>query len=302
MPIIKEREQYLSNQWDSKTLNARIEDINKRLRYEAGSPNVEEIECYGRFMRKAFQLTRVKINRHVVMLGMTPELRNLALDMGCRVTCVDNNTESIKMFKDWVSENHRLNEQIINADWFSLKDVLDIPADAIIGDGVFGNILSMEDYRRLLRVFSNSIKSEGFIILRTIMIPRDFNLDSHKAERLLSRFRTGEINEAEFGFGMRIFGSYAEACRENFLLDNKAVFVRYEDWFNKGILSKSEYEVIQRYYFRWHNLIPPQDIWETMLTEEGFAFQQYSLKGKLWYEYYPVYYCFKADEPMDTNI
>ena len=126
------------------------------------------------------------------------------------------------------------------------------------------------------------------------MVPRNFTPNDHSAQPLLKRFRAGELTEEEFGFGMRIFGSYSDAYNmQTFILDNKEVFAKYEDWLKKGLLSESEYTAIRRYYYAGPNLIPPQTVWETMLFEEGFTFQQYTLKGKMWYEYYPIYYCIK---------
>jgi hypothetical protein len=164
-----------------------------------------------------------------------------------------------------------------------------------VGDGVFGNILSIPASRLHLRVFKNCLKDKGFLLLRKILIPKDLSLDKHKADVLLRRFRAGEITEAEFGFGMRIFGSYSEAYnRDSFILDNKIVFQRYEVWYNKGFLSEKEYAAIRRYCFNGPNLVPPQEVWENMLREEGYSFQLTTLKGRMWYQYYPIYCCFNT--------
>ncbi len=292
----------MSNQWNFEALNSRIKDKNKHLRYEAGSPNKQEIECYGRYINKGFQHQRVIQKMEVVVLGMTPELRQLAQRMGCQIICVDNNEEAIMLYKDWNLPEYCSNERILKADWMNLTKVLDTPVAAILGDGIFGNILSIRKYREMLRVLKESIQNKGFLVLRTIMIPRNFNISEYEAKSLMESFRDGKLTEADFGFGMRIFGSYDFAYEpQSFLLDNKMVFERYKDWTNRGLLSEKEYSLIQRYYFGGLNLIPPQDIWETMLAEEGFAFQSRPIVGRKWYEYYPIYYCFKIDHPhIDT--
>lgn len=288
----------LTNYWDSESLRARISDPYKRIRYEAGSPNSHEIECYGDCLSKGFSLGAKKAEGwHVAILGMTPELRHLAHKMRCSVTCVDFSEEAIKLYRDWICEEHRIKENIVQADWIRLPDVLNKPADAILGDGVFGNITSLQGYTRLLRALRESLCRDGFLVFRTIMVPSNINPDDHAARQLLKRFKAGELTEAEFGFGMRIFGSYSDAYNvQTFILDNKEVFARYEDWLKKGLLSEPEYAAIRRYCYAGPNLIPPQKVWETMLLEEGFSFQQYTLKGKMWYEYYPIYYCLKIEK------
>ena len=288
----------LTNCWDSESLRARIADPYKRIRYEAGSPNSQEIECYGYCLSKGLSLGAKKAEGcHTVILGMTPELRQLAHTMNSSVTCIDISEDAIKLYCDWIHEEHRAKENIVQANWMRIPDVLNKPADAILGDGVFGNITSLQGYSRLLRAFRESLCRNGFLVLRTIMVPENMNPNDHAAPQLLKRFRAGELTEAEFGFGMRIFGSYFDAYNvQTSILDNKALFAKYDDWFNKGLLSKSEYAAIRRYYYAGPNLIPPQTVWETILLEEGFTFQQYTLKGKMWYEYYPIYYCVKIDK------
>lgn len=288
----------MMNYWDSETLHTRIANPHNRLRHEAGSPNPQEVECYGRFLEMGLHQRIHTQSRKVVVLGMTPELRQLAHKMRCRVICVDNSAEAITLYIDWIAEEYRTNEHIIKADWMDLSDILEEPADAIIGDGVFGNVLSLNKYRELLHVFKESLHNEGFLILRTIMVPRNFAFSEHTTDRLIGQFRAGKITKAEFGFGMRIFGSYSGAYNtQSFILDNRMIFKRYEDWFKEGVLSDVEYTAIRCYYFEGPNLIPPQEIWEEILLDEGFTFQKLALEGSMWYEYYPIYYCYRTIHP-----
>lgn len=283
--------------WNLKSLKARIKDSHKRIRYEAGSPNREEIELYRRFLVKGFQNQNLNKKRKVVVLGMTPELRNLAHEMDCSVVCIDNNLESIRLLRNWVSTKYIEKEIIIQANWLALINLLERPVDCILGDGVFGNVLSLDEHKRLLRAFKSSLGKNGILILRKILIPGNFCINDHEAEKLLERFRLGDLTEAEFGFGMRIWGSYRYAFNQKtFILDNKVVFNRYKNWLNKNLLSDYEFAIIQRYCFEGWNLIPPQDIWEALLENEGFAFETRLLNGKTWYEYYPLYYCYMKSD------
>jgi hypothetical protein len=226
---------------------------------------------------------------------MTPELRQLAHDLDCNVTCVDISLQAIRLFRDWISGHRSDSERIIQADWLELAGVLDRKFDVIMGDGAFGNILSITESIMLLRSLKAIKREGGFLVLRKIMVPRLFYLHEHTAEALLKQFRAGEITEDEFGFGMRIFGSYSEAYnRDTFILDNDIVFRRYRGWHGKGVLSEREYRVICRYYFNGLNLIPSQDTWEYLLSEAGYHFQSSPLSGRMWYQYYPIYCCFEG--------
>ncbi len=282
----------MPTQWDLKALRARTKDAKRRTLHEAGSPNREEIDLYGRFLAQAFPGRKPPLNKRVVVLGMTPGLRLLAHRLGCEVVCVDNNAASIKYFPDWNPPESRQTERVVQADWMDLSRVLGGPADAIVGDGVFGNVLSVEHHRALLEVLKDSVPEDGVLIFRKILIPRSFSIHENEAERLLEKFRTGGLTEAEFGFAMRIWGSFHHAYDpKTFLLDNGLVFERYETWLDEGVLSHDEHRVIERYYFGGLNLVPAQDLWESLLAEAGLRFRCGSLKGKSWYRYYPVYCC-----------
>ncbi|MFQ5619861.1 MAG: class I SAM-dependent methyltransferase [Rhodospirillales bacterium] len=278
--------------WDLKALRARTRDAKRRTLHEAGSPNREEIDLYGRFLLEAFPGRKPPLDKRVVVLGMTPALRLLAHRLGCEVVCVDNNAASIEYFRDWNPPESSETERIVQADWLDLARVLGGRADAILGDGVFGNVLSVEDHQALLRVLKDSVPEDGVLIFRKILIPRSFSVQENEAERLLEKFRTGGLTEAEFGFAMRIWGSFHHAYDpKTFLLDNGLVFERYETWLDEGVLSRDEHRVIERYYFAGLNLVPAQDLWESLLAEAGFRFRCEPLKGKSWYRYYPVYCC-----------
>lgn len=280
----------MPNDWDMSALSARIADHGARLRYEAGSPNPAETERYGAVLQTCLQDLPHK--PHVVVLGMTPELRQLAQTLGCRVSCVDNAAASIELYRDWIAAD--ANEHIVETDWMGMRSRLDSSADMILGDGVFGNVASLEAAQNLLEVLHQSLTETGSLILRTVVIPHDFALHEQRAEGLLERFRAGLIDDAEFGFGMRKFGNFAEAYDpQTQRLDNKISFERYQRWRDEGVLSQAEHAFIRRYYFGGYNFMPTQRCWEALLGVAGFDHERHVLQGKAWYEYYPIYHCRK---------
>ena len=282
----------MATQWDLTALRARTKDAKRRTLHEAGSPNREEIDLYGRILVDSFPGRKPLLNKRVVVLGMTPGLRLLAHGLGCEVICVDNNAASIEYFRDWIPPESRETERVVQADWMDLPRVLDGRADAILGDGVFGNVLSLDQHKALLRVLKASVVEDGVLVFRKILIPWSFSLHENEAERLLEKFRAGGMTEAEFGFAMRLWGSFRQAYDpKTLLLDNGPVFERYATWCDEGVLSRHEHGIIRRYYFAGRNLIPAQDVWEGLLAEAGLRFQCESLKGKSWYRYYPMYSC-----------
>lgn len=275
--------------WNSKTYQARVKSSTDRTLHEAGSPDQQEIEAYRIFLKRGLPQQK---EGSVLVLGMTPSLRNLSLEAGCRVMSIDRNPEAISLFKDWLLPEYSSRESIVNGNWSELPHLLQNPVNEILGDGVFGNILSLEEHQNILQKLKASINKNGVMIFRKILVPPDLSIEAKKAEKIIDKFRMGLLTEAEFGFDMRLFGSYAEAYDfQKYTLDNRIVFDRYHNWLKEGKISKWESEIVSRYYFGGLNLIPPQKIWEQLLREAGFKFEVKTLKGKTWYEYYPIYVC-----------
>jgi hypothetical protein len=272
--------------WDRSTLETRIADAGSRRRHEGGSPNPEEIARYRELLLDGPRPSRT------VVLGMTPELRIMALAASERVVTLEHNRDAISLYRDWTPAADRRREWILRSDWFDLERLLARPVDAILGDGVFGNILTMDGHRRLLSALRAVLKPDGRIILRQAVCPRGFDPEAHAAQRQIEAFRAGRLSVAEFGFGMRLWGCYAEAYdRTSGLLDNRVVFTRYADRRADGRLTDGEWNAIQRYYYGGRNMILPQDDWESLLGECGLEFSVRPLTGRAWYSYYPIYLC-----------
>ncbi len=82
------------NKWDEQALTSRIENPKSHKRFEAGSPNEVEIRAYKAAILNPDQ------NGEALVLGMTPELRQLALNSFTRVISVDINSKAIPIYKD----------------------------------------------------------------------------------------------------------------------------------------------------------------------------------------------------------
>lgn len=277
------------NAWASVVLRARIKHFDRRMRHEAGSPDPVEVARYRHFLHA---LKPSPQGKRVLVLGMTPEIRQMALEQGCQLTSIDSSAAAIELYTDWVTPALMEREDIFLGDWFAIDQITPHKADAILGDGIFGNILTIDGHHRLLGKLKEALMPGGVIIMRQALIPHGFKAFHYEAETLLGRYREGSLSESEFGFAMRLWGSYESAYdASTLLLDNRIVFERYQLWAAQSILTAKEHEIINRYYFGGMNMLLPQQVWESCLTEAGLHFQTEPLCGKAWYPYYPLYSC-----------
>jgi hypothetical protein len=276
----------ITHSWDKKALHARISDRSSGKRFEAGSPNDAEISAY------AAGLPGRELRDTALVLGMTPELRILATKEFRSVISIDVNQEAIGLYADWVPKERRQHERIIRGDWFDMSRLVPSPVSTVLGDGIFGNLANVQEHLHLLRCIASVLGPMGRFVTRMAFIPRYFHVEKNSTKQLTELFRSGLIDECEFGFGMRLLGHY-ECCydHDTFLLDNKKLFKETEEDFRAGRLTAEELSCVRRYYYGGKNCIVPQFLWEQLLGEAGFEYTIQECHGKAWYQYYKVYSC-----------
>lgn len=272
--------------WSDEALQSRIEDAKRLKRFEAGSPNAEEIEAY----RKAASC--LGDNSVALVLGMTPELRKMAVNIFERIISAEKNASSIAIFRDWLTPVELEKERIIKTDWLDLKRHIIEPVSAIFGDGVFGNLLEIADQRKLLLLLGDLLTKTGSLVVRKAIIPKEFDPEYESFESILSRYREGELDLVEFGFASRLLGHYKSCFTpSNYILDNNKLYDLVDRYFHSGKITVLEYQAIKRYYFTGKNCIISQQLWEDMLEQCGFVFKTFNCYGRDWYRYYKVYQC-----------
>jgi hypothetical protein len=273
--------------WNRATLETRIADAGTHQRHAGGSPDRTEIAAYDAALGLDCDCSGTAL-----VLGMTPELRLLAIKRFARLVTVDSNPHAIALYRDWVQPANQKRETIVEADWFSLPAVVTQPVSAVLADGVFGNLPDSDAHVHLLDAIAAVLSPTGRFATRVALIPDGFDPTEHRAERLLQRFRAREIDDAEFGFGIRLVGHY-ETCYDprTGRLDNLKLFAQCDARHAVREFTDTEHAAIRRYYFGGVNCILSQRSWEHALTGSDWEFQIHRSRGKTWYEYYPIYSC-----------
>ncbi|WP_145926365.1 class I SAM-dependent methyltransferase [Syntrophotalea acetylenica] len=271
-------------EWNSDVVYSRIMSQTDKKRYAAGSPDPCEVGVYAGCLPENSSIG--------VVLGMTPELRNMAAQHCSQLISIDHSEAAIATYKDWLAPALRHKEQVVHGDWSALESILPEAPDFILGDGVFGNIVPVDKYSNLLCAIRAALSRKGCFVTRHCLMPEAV-LDKPEHRRdLLEKFRRHLIDEAGFGLSMRLQG-YVDIAydRAGFVLDNAKVFSAVDRDHESGMLSLSEYQIIRRYLFGGLNTIPTRNAWEALLNKAGFTFERRHCRGKYWYDYYPIYVC-----------
>jgi hypothetical protein len=268
--------------WEAEFITARIANRASRVRYEAGSPNPEEIEVY----RDALPAECVE---RCLVLGMTPELRALMVGICAEVVSVDSSAVAIAEYGPWVASPR---ETIVEADWSRFLQQTGQRFDVIAGDGIFGNLSGSDAAGQLLRAIQDHLAPGGVFITRMALVPTAFEATRWSWRMLAEQFRRGCIGEAEFGLTLRLFGFFRQFYDvESAILDCAGVYREIASLCESGALRGQEREIAWRYVFTEKNWLPRETTWVGLLGESAWQITRRSLRGSLWHAYYPFYVC-----------
>jgi hypothetical protein len=268
--------------WEAEFITARIASRARRVRYEAGSPNPEEVEVY----RDAFPAECVE---RCLVLGMTPELRALMAGRCAELVSVDSSAAAIAEYGPWVASPH---ETIVEADWSRFLQQTGQRFDVIAGDGIFGNLSGSDAAGQLLQAIQDRLAPGGVFVTRMALVPKAFEAARWTWTALAEQFRAGDIGEAEFGLTLRLFGFFRRFYDvESAMLDCAGVYQEIANLCESGALSMREREIAWRYVFRGKNWLPTETAWVGLLAENAWLVTRRVLRGKSWHAYYPFYVC-----------
>ena len=152
--------------WDRKPL------AESRAKREASSaPRPSDMKIYRKFFRQA---RRDRGSARVLVLGATPELRDLALDHGDETVAADMSWNVFQAMHSAMKHSHDAKNKVLLANWLELDKLL--PADSfdIVLADVSINNLTIKDHSKLLRVIRRLLKSGGSFITRNSVISEDF--------------------------------------------------------------------------------------------------------------------------------
>lgn len=240
-----------SNHWDRQTLESRVADAGNRARYPAASPDAAEVGAYGELLLRELEAAGWSArDAHVVVLGMTPELRQRLHEMGCRVSCVDNNRNALALYRDWIAPEYQARETIELEDWLAYASRTRNPVHAFVGDGILANARDADCCAELLGQLHRALLPGGCCVFRLSALPARVAELPPLAVEFIRQFRRGTLDQGEFGFAMRKLGFLDRAYdREHGILDNATIYAMLAQMHGDGRLSAEEYAATRHYFF-----------------------------------------------------
>jgi len=144
--------------WSKKSVKQRMDRKNYAAAPSA-APGV--LKLYEEYFIKALNH---KKKAKIMVLGATPELRDITLKHGHELVTVDWNIEIVEAWGSTMSFKNYPNETIVKCNW------LNIPLksnyfDLILGDGISNNVFS-QDQDKLFKEIKRLLKLRGYVLFR----------------------------------------------------------------------------------------------------------------------------------------
>lgn len=173
--------------------------IARSKRKEGSSaPNQEEIEQYLRYIQD------YKIEGKALVLGATPELRDMLINQGFEVHAVDKSNELFPLM-DKCMINKNVDEKYV-ADWLNMLNLFEEESfDLVITDAGMNNI-SHDVVDKFLEVVKILMKKGSFFIMRNMVTKK---LPKMTYDKVINSFHNG-INTKmgifiELGYRTKLF-------------------------------------------------------------------------------------------------
>lgn len=130
-----------------------------------GLPSKESINLYRQFIKKSFK--GLKYQPKALVLGATPELRDILASLKVEVSIVDINIEMILAMTELIKIKNR-KEIIVRGNWTNMPFNSDY-FDVVLGDLVWGNVpIFLQD--NFLKEIKRVLKPNGYFIHKIAVI------------------------------------------------------------------------------------------------------------------------------------
>lgn len=232
----------------------------ERKGYYASAPGIEDIEFFNSIFKKL-----VKKGEKILVLGVTPYLREAGIENGCEVTAVDINMAMINKMNDLIKYKNSENEIIIKGDWMNLP-IKDHYYDFILGDFSLNNI-APEDHQKILKEMQRLLKKEGYFIIRQRIHLPEAKLYSYS--EIADMFRKEKLCWRDFKY----FTTYYSKDLPK-IYNPKTKKYYWSRYFNllkkaydRGELTKEEFESINAEKMNIITIIYPKEEFEILFKK-----------------------------------
>jgi len=214
-----------------------IKEIIKMLKQIGfpARPTTNQLHLYEKVMCKTHALHK---NPNVLVLGATPELRDLCIKHGCKVTAISPGQIALEAMTQLMKyKNHPHNHAIISS-WLNMP-LPNCTYDLALTDMALTSN-PCENHEPILQEVHRLLKPGGFFFLRS------FDMLEHETKpddlALLKQWRTGEITANDF-----IYLSVRASLEKNNNINQARNMRLFKEYIQAGIFTHEEIRALKLY-------------------------------------------------------
>lgn len=224
-----------------KTAKQRGQKLN---RIPPFAPSQKEQEFYKKYCEQVAKSDNLP--KRALILGATPELRDIAVNAGLESFAVDISEEMMEKFSALMERQDDVLDKKIIKNWLEI----DFPSEyfgVIMGDASLNNLATTEDNEKIVEICGNILARNGYFVMRQVFYTEDYKGYTDPAAAI-SDYRANKISWEDFFMELRVNSFKDEAySSKNFQYDAGKVFDLIEGIYRDGLITESEYERINTF-------------------------------------------------------
>lgn len=222
----------------------------------------------------------------VLILGSTPETREMILKRGYNLVTIDIGKEMIELANKFITTNQE-KEEVIVADWLEMP-LFDNYFDLIIGDGVFNNVL-FADCDKFAQNIIRVSKKDAKVIFREAVINPQRAVKSIR--ELIRNYRKSKNHWFDLFFDLLFYCDEKHCWYQADKMENRLeeMYKQIDNYFKEGIINKTELNdlnnlrskiihtfltrpVFERFLKKYFKLLPVKQVKDHRFTRDTMIF------------------------------
>lgn len=242
-----------------------------------GIPHPVEVAQFKRILQQS-----VKKDDHVLVLGPTPELRNIALDLGCKVLSMDINLDMIQKREQYVTVKDHARDVVARSNWLNPWFLNEGSFSAILADASFNNL----PFKQMLQLFSickKLLKKEGVLAFRHSNLKNTIPINE-----IVALYQNKKISAKEMVISLHS----SESLPRTFTDKQVSIVETYNAMaklLRRHKVDKKTISLVEQHRNQFNHTLVPEQEFEQCLQEQFGQFRKYTTKRLLSSSFMPIY-------------
>lgn len=206
--------------------------------------------------------TKNKKNPKVLILGATPELRDMVLKQDYNLTTVDMSPEMIEKMTGLMKYQNDPKEKIVQVDWLNLKPIKAGSVDLVMGDAVSANIV-LAKQNQFFNEIKRVLKPQGHVLIRELVVLPEKKI--RPPEEIVKEWRREKRHWFDLFFELHVYStlSYDQTTKTRSM---EKLFSGIKIAYEQGVLNEKEFKALWPWKGNLVHTILPQKEFEEIFS------------------------------------